>query len=202
MVGWEGKSTQAAMLIQDHWQLYFKGNSQNCDTALHNCREPILFLDAMPKMIKGIVQKGPYLNKRMLWAKERCHFWVACPLHTCTKAVKRHTTEPSRYWRDMTIFLPHYKTKWETSDWICVMHTRQDSTVTHIYYTRTHTHTPADRSAWFQFSMFPFDVQGLNRGDWHTALHFYSHRKTPYSAIFITLMPQDWKLPKLIMPIK
>lgn len=35
--GGEGERTQTAALIQDHWQLYFKGNSQNCDTALHNC---------------------------------------------------------------------------------------------------------------------------------------------------------------------
>lgn len=35
--GKERESTQTAALIQDHWQLYFKGNSQNCDTALHNC---------------------------------------------------------------------------------------------------------------------------------------------------------------------
>lgn len=86
VVGWEGKrgreSTQTATLIQDHWQLYFKGNSQNCDTALHNCREPILFLDAMPKMIKGMVRKGPHLNKR---SQRKMPLLSGVPLHTSTK---------------------------------------------------------------------------------------------------------------------
>lgn len=86
VMGWEGKrgreSTQTATLIQDHWQLYFKGNSQNCDTALHNCREPILFLDTMPKMIKGMVRKGPHLNKR---SQRKMPLLSGVPLHTSTK---------------------------------------------------------------------------------------------------------------------
>lgn len=46
----EGDSTQTATLLQHHWQLYFKGNSQNCDIVLYNGRVSILFLDTMPKM--------------------------------------------------------------------------------------------------------------------------------------------------------
>lgn len=103
----EGESTQTATLIQDHWQLYFKGNSQNCDTALHNCREPILFLDTMPKMIKGIARKGPHLNEMRLQGKRKMQLLSGVPsahLHKAAEAQYR-VLPPS----DMTQALPRLK---------------------------------------------------------------------------------------------
>lgn len=61
-----GGLSRSVTLIQDHWQLYFKGNSQNCSAVLYNCRMSILLLDIMPKMIKGISPshlRDRHLNK-------------------------------------------------------------------------------------------------------------------------------------------
>lgn len=65
-----GGLSGSATLIQDHWQLYFKGNSQNCSTVLYNCRMSILLLDIMPKMIKGTLGSDGHLNKERF--QRRC----------------------------------------------------------------------------------------------------------------------------------
>lgn len=54
-----------------------------------------MFLDTMPKMLKGIVLKGLHL-KRRLQAKERCHFENGVPpthLHKSVKAQQNPATE-------------------------------------------------------------------------------------------------------------
>lgn len=73
-----GGLSRSATPIQDHQQLYFKGNSQNCSTVLYNCRMSILLLDIVPKTIKDIAAshlRGRRLNKegfqqRRCW---KCH---------------------------------------------------------------------------------------------------------------------------------
>lgn len=65
-----GGLSRSVTLIQDHWQLYFKGNSQNCSTVLYNCRMSILLLDIMPKMIKGMLGSDRHLDKERF--QQRC----------------------------------------------------------------------------------------------------------------------------------
>lgn len=65
-----GGLSGSVTLIQDHWQLYFKGNSQNCSTVLYNCRMSILLLDIMPKMIKGMLGSDRHLDKERF--QQRC----------------------------------------------------------------------------------------------------------------------------------
>lgn len=69
-----GGLSRSATPIQDHRQLYFKGNSQNCSTGLYNRRMSILLLDMVPKVIKGIAAshlRGRRLNKEG-FQQQRC----------------------------------------------------------------------------------------------------------------------------------
>lgn len=75
-----GGLSRSATPIQDHRQLYFKGNSQNCSTVLYNCRMSILLLDIVPKTIKGIAAshlRGRRLNKEG-FQQRRCWKCHAC----------------------------------------------------------------------------------------------------------------------------
>ena len=65
-----GGLSRSVTLIQDHWQLYFKGNSQNCSTVLYNCRMSILLLDIVPKMIKRTLGSNQDLAKKRF--QRRC----------------------------------------------------------------------------------------------------------------------------------
>lgn len=87
-----GGLSGSVTLIQDHWQLYFKGNSQNCSTILYNCRMSILLLDIMPKIIKGTLGSDQHLDQERF--QQRC--CLKCRVSNTSEHIRIQTRRHER----------------------------------------------------------------------------------------------------------